>query len=90
MRRPSRVAIIRDLQEALWQMIEPQIDLQHPATTSDKNIMRMAVQRFVEAEAKSLSLAELADMLDSPAQTMTLFLEYLRSKGIAGDPVAMD
>jgi hypothetical protein len=71
-------------------MIEPQIDSQHPATTSDKKIMRMAVQRFVEDKAKSLSLAELADILDAPAHTMTLFLEYLRRKGIAGDPVAMD
>jgi hypothetical protein len=51
--------------------------------------MRLAIQRFVEEKAKSLSMAELADALDSLEQTAALFLEYLRSKGIAGDPIAV-
>ncbi len=88
MRKPSKVMIIRDLQEELWQILEPRIDSQ-VTTDSDERIMRLAIQRFVEEKAKSLNMAELADALDSLEQTAALFLEYLRSKGIAGDPIAL-
>jgi uncharacterized membrane protein YheB (UPF0754 family) len=80
--------IIRDLQEELWQILEPRIDSQ-VTTDSHERIMRLAIQRFVEEKAKSLNMAELADALDSLEQTAALFLEYLRSKGIAGDPIAL-
>ena len=88
--RPSREMILRDLRDTLWRMIEPQIDSQSVATDSDKQIMRMAIKRFVDEKAESLSMYELADILDSPAHTLKVFLEYLRSKGIAGDPVVID
>ncbi|MEE9120199.1 MAG: hypothetical protein V3U56_02780 [Syntrophobacteria bacterium] len=88
MRKPSKVMIIRDLQEELWQILEPRIDSQ-VTTDSHERIMRLAIQRFVEEKAKSLNMAELADALDSLEQTAALFLEYLRSKGIAGDPIAL-
>lgn len=87
MRKPSRVMIIRDLQEALWKAVEPQIALQGFTVDSHDKIMRLAIQRFVEEKAKSLSMAELADALYGIEHTAALFLEYLRSKGIAGDPV---
>jgi len=80
--------IIRDLQERLWQILEPRIDSQ-VTTDSHERIMKLAIQRFVEEKAKSLDMAELADALDSLEQTAALFLEYLRSKGIAGDPIAV-
>ena len=87
MRKPSRVMVIRHLQEALWRIIEPQIESQGFSTDSDQEIMKGAIQRFVEDEAKSLRIEELADALDSPEETMELFLEHIRAKGIAGDPV---
>ena len=87
MRKPSRVMIIRDLQEALWKAVEPQIAFQGFTVDSHDKIMRLAIQRFVEEKAKSLSMAELADALYGIEHTAALFLEYLRSKGIAGDPV---
>ncbi|UCE82655.1 MAG: hypothetical protein JSV47_13295 [Deltaproteobacteria bacterium] len=87
MRKPSRVMIIRDLQEALWKSVEPQIASQGFTADSHGEIMRMAIQRYVEEKAKALTMAELADALFSIEQTTALFLEYLRSKGIAGDPV---
>ena len=89
MRKPSKVMIIRDLQEELWHTVEPRIDSQAVTTDSHERIMRLAIQRFVEEQAKSLSMAELADALDSLEQTAALFLEYLRSKGIASDPIAV-
>jgi hypothetical protein len=79
--------IIRDLQEALWQIVEPQIDAQGLTADSDKNILRKEIQKYVEESSNSLSMAELADALDSLEQTASLFLEYLCSKGIAGDPI---
>ena len=85
MRKPSKVMIIRDLQEELWQIVEPRID----SDDSHERMMRLAIQRFVEEKATSLSMAELADALDSLEQTATLFLDYLRSKGIVGDPIAV-
>lgn len=88
MRRPSREMIIRDLQEGLWKIIEPQIESQGFAADSHEKIMRLAIQRFVEDKAESLNMAELADALFSLEQTAALFLEYLRCKGIAGDPIA--
>ena len=90
MRRPSRVMIIRQLQDALWHMIEPQIESQGFTSDSDRKIMKAAIQRFLEDKAKSLGIEELADALDSPEQIMKLFLEYICNKGIAGDPVAKD
>ncbi len=90
MRKPSRVMIIRELQEEIWRMIEPQIDSHGLTTDSDREIMMMEIQRFVEDKAKSLAIEELADALYSPEQTMALFLEYLHNKGIAGSPVAKD
>ncbi|UCG13050.1 MAG: hypothetical protein JSU72_00700 [Deltaproteobacteria bacterium] len=87
MRRPSRVMIIRELQEALWQMLEPQIDSSGFNNDLDRQIMKTEIQRFVEYEARSLNMAELADALDSLEQTAALFLEYLRGKGTAGDPI---
>jgi hypothetical protein len=77
--------IVRDLQEELWQIVEPQID----SDDSHERIMKLAIQRFVEEKATSLSMAELADALDSLEQTAALFLDYLRSKGIVGDPIAV-
>jgi len=85
MRKPSKVMIVRDLQEELWQIVEPQID----SDDSHERIMKLAIQRFVEEKATSLSMAELADALDSLEQTAALFLDYLRSKGIVGDPIAV-
>jgi hypothetical protein len=89
MRKPSKVMIIRDLQEGLWQTVEPWIDVAAVNINSPEKIMRLAIQRFVEEKAKYLDMAELADALDSLEQTAALFLEYLRSKGIVGDPIAM-
>ena len=89
MRKPSKVMIIRDLQEGLWQVVEPRIDAEAVTAETHEKIMRLAIQRFVEERAESLSMAELADALDSLEQTATLFLEYLRSKGIVGDPIAV-
>jgi hypothetical protein len=93
MRKPSKVMIIRDLQEGLWEIVEPRIDSEAVTTDSHERIMRLAIQRFVERfveeKAKSLSMAELADALDSLEQTAALFLEYLRSKGMVGDPIAV-
>ena len=88
MRRPSRVMIMRHLQDELWRMIEPQIESQGLTTDSDQKIMRLAIQRFVEDKAKSLRIEQLADALDSPEETLGLFLAYVRNKGIAGDPIA--
>ena len=89
MRKPSKVMIMRDLQEGLWQIVEPRIDLAAVNIDSPERIMRLAIQRFVEEKAKYLNMVELADALDSLEQTAALFLEYLRSKGIVGDPVAV-
>jgi len=88
MRRPSRVMIMRHLQEELWRMIEPQIESQGLTADSDQKMLRLAIQRFVEDKAKSLRIEQLADALDSPEQTLRLFLTYVRNKGIAGDPIA--
>ena len=63
MRKPSRVMIIRELQETLWRMIQPQIDSQGLPTDSDQEIMRIEIQQFVEDKAKSLQIEELADAL---------------------------
>ena len=71
-------------------MIEPQIDSHGLTTESEREIMKMEIQRFVEDKAKSLAIEELADALYSPRQTMALFLEYLQNKGIAGNPVAKE
>ena len=90
MRKPSRVMIIRQLQEELWSMIEPQIESERLDADSDQRILKAAIQRFVEDRAKSLRIEELADALDSPGQTMASFLEYIRIRGIAGDPVGED
>jgi hypothetical protein len=80
--------IIRELQDEIWRMIEPQIDA-HPFTTdSEREIMRREIQKFVEDKAKSLAIEELADALYSPEQTTSLFLEHLHNKGMAGNPVA--
>jgi hypothetical protein len=87
-RKPSRVMIIRELEESLWRMIQPQIDSQGFNTDSEQQIIREEIQKFVEDKAKSLGIEELADALYSPGQTMALFLEHLQSKGMAGDPVA--
>jgi hypothetical protein len=86
--RPSKEMIVRDLQEALWQTIEPRIDSPSPHADSHKETMRQAIQRFVEERAACLSMAELADALDSLEHTATSILEDLRLRGIAGDPVA--
>ena len=90
MRKPSRVMIIRELEEEIWRMIEPQIDSHGLTTESEREIMKMEIQSFVEYKAKSLAIEELADALYSPRQTMALFLEYLQNKGIAGNPVAKE
>jgi len=89
-RKPSRVMIIRELQEEIWRMVEPQIDSHGFTTDSERKIMRIEIQRFVEERAKSLAIEELADALYSPEQTMTLFLEHLYNKGIAGNPIGSD
>ena len=89
MRKPSKVMIIRDLQEELWQILKHRIDAEAVTTDSHERIMRLAIQRFVEEKAQSLNMAELADALDSLEHTATSFLEYLRSKGIVGDPIAV-
>ena len=89
MLRPTREMIVRDLEEALLQVLEPQIDTQNDNNNSNKNLMRTAIQRFVQEETNSFNMAELADALDSLEQTAALFLEYLRAKGIAGDPVSV-
>ncbi len=68
---------------------QPRIDSEAVTTDSHERIMRLAIQRFVEEKAESLNMAELADALDSLEQTAALFLEYLRSKGIVGDPIAV-
>ena len=40
MRKPSKVMIVRDLQEELWQIVEPQID----SDDSHERIMKLAIQ----------------------------------------------
>jgi hypothetical protein len=85
--RPSREMIMRDLQEALWQRIEPRIDSLGSTADTNREIVRKAIQRFVEEKAGSLDMAELADALHSLEQTVALFIEELRSKGIAGEPI---
>jgi hypothetical protein len=78
--------IIRELEEEIWRMIEPQIDSHGLTTDSDREIMRIEIRSFLEDKAKLLAIEELADALYSPRQTMALFLEYLHNKGIAGNP----
>ena len=90
MRKPSRIMIIRELEEEIWRMVEPQIDSHGLATDSDRQIMRIEIHRFVNDKAKSLAIEELADALYSPKQTMALFLKYLHNKGIAGNPLATE
>ena len=85
--RPSREMIMRDLQEALWQRVEPRIDSLGPAADTHREIIRKAIQRFVEEKASSMGMTELADALHSLEQTAALFMEELRSRGIAGDPI---
>ena len=85
--RPSREMIIRDLQKALWRIVEPHIALQDSTADSHREIMRSAVHSFVQQKADSLTMVELADVLDSLERTAADFLEHLRSRGIAGDPV---
>jgi hypothetical protein len=80
--------IIRELEEEIWRMIEPQIDSHGLTSDSDREIMRIEIQKFLEEKAKSLAIEELADALYSPKQTMAIFLKYLHNKGIAGNPVA--
>lgn len=82
--------IIRELEEEIWRMIEPQIDSQGLTSDSEREIMRIEIQKFLEEKAKSLAIEELADALYSPKQTMAIFLEYLHNKGIAGNPVAAE
>jgi hypothetical protein len=89
-RKPSRVMIIRELQEEIWRMIEPQIDVHAFTTDSEREIMRREIQKFVEDQAKSLAIEELADALYSPEQTTALFLEHLHNKGVVGNPVAKE
>jgi len=89
-RKPSRVMIIRELQEEIWRMIEPQIDSHEFTTDSDREVMRIEINKFLEDRAKSLAIEELADALYSPEQTMALFLEHLQSKGIVGNPIALE
>jgi hypothetical protein len=80
--------IIREIEEEIWRMIEPQIDSHGLTTDSDREIMRREIRKFLEDKAQSLAIEELADALYTPNQTMALFLEYLHNKGIAGNPVA--
>jgi predicted transcriptional regulator len=82
--------IIRELEEEIWRLIEPQIDSHGLTSDSDREIMRIEIQKFLEDKAKSLAIEELADALYSPKQTMSIFLEYLHNKGIAGNPVAAE
>lgn len=86
--RPSKEMIKRHLQEALWETIEPRIDLPDAHANVHKEITRLAIKRFVEEKAACLSMAQLADALDGLEETATLFLEDLRLGGIAGDPIA--
>lgn len=81
--------VIRDLQEALWRVIEPQVDSPDLAADSHYEIIRIAIRRCIEEKADSLSMAELADPLDLLDQDVVLFLQHLSSKGIAGDPIAV-
>ena len=90
MRKPSRVMIIRELEEEIWRLVEAQIDSHEFVTDSDRETMRTEIQRFIEDEAKSLAIEELADALYAPEQTTALFLEHLQIKGIVGSPVAME
>lgn len=90
MRKPSRVMIIRELVEAIYRMLEAQIDAHEFTTDSERETMRKEIQRFVEDKAKSLAIEELADALYSPKESTSLFLEYLHNKGIAGNPVATE
>ena len=71
-------------------MIEPQIDSHGFTTDSEREIMKREIQRFLEDKEKSLAIEELADALYSPEQTMSLFLEYLQKRGIAGNPIAKE
>ena len=85
--RPSKEMIIRDLQQALWKIMEPYIASQDFIGDEDAKIMKLAINRFVEQRAHSLTMVELADLLDSLEQTAADLLEHLFSEGIAGDPV---
>lgn len=52
--------------------------------------MKLEIQRFLEDKEKSLAIEELADALYSPERTTALFLEHLHTKGIVGNPLAME
>ena len=90
MRKPSRVMIIRELQEEIWRLIEPQIDAHESTTNCDREIMRIEIQKFLEDKAKSLAIEELADALYAPQQTTALFLEHLRNQGVVGSPLVQE
>ena len=90
MRKPSRIMIIRELQEEIWRMVEAQIDSHGFVTDSDRKTMKLEIQRFLEDKEKSLAIEELADALYSPERTTALFLEHLHTKGIVGNPLAME
>jgi hypothetical protein len=85
--RPSKEMIIRDLQQALWEIMEPYIASQDLITDEHVNIMRLAINRLVEERAHLLTMVELADLLDSLEQTAADLLEHLLAEGVAGDPV---
>ncbi|MBW1979717.1 MAG: hypothetical protein JRJ12_00695 [Deltaproteobacteria bacterium] len=87
MRKPNKVMVMRDLQEALWQAVAPQIALYSFTAVPDNKIVQSAIESFVKEQARCCSMAELADALYAIEETMAAFLEYLRSRGIAGDPV---
>ena len=90
MRKPSRVMILKELQQEIWRLIEPQIDAHESITDSDREIMRREIQKFLEDKAKSLAIEELADALYAPEQTTALFLEHLHNRGLVGNPLAME
>ena len=90
MRKPSRVMIVKELQQEIWRLIEPQIDAHESITDSDRAIMRREIQKFLENKAKSLAIEELADALYAPEQTMALFLEHLHNQGLVGNPFTME
>ena len=56
---------------------------------SRNDIIRIAIRSFIEEKADSLNMAELANALDVVDHDVLLFAQYLRSKGIAGDPIAV-
>ncbi|MFP3870167.1 MAG: hypothetical protein ACLFVT_04700 [Syntrophobacteria bacterium] len=85
MRTVTKAKVIKDLEEALWSMIV----LEEYTGVSDKEVMRRTIRSFLDERIEPLSIEELIDIFFAPGEIMTLFLEYVRTRGVAGGPIAL-